>query len=301
MESAKILAEEFRRNDQQVKDSAGNIVGSVERYLYMVLPKDVSTMVRAVAYDELMQQEVKFRNPASHIIVDNFPASQRGILRAMRRVVMRFQDIDMLVKAVREIYNLLQQITRIESPPKNSIVARKNFHLWIDHADMGLLPAALARLSTATVKRDSVVRVVGPLVPYGRKLFWNPVGAAPKIQVRRHTSRRSASGYRFSPMRGASRLAPRFRPYALSTVRRRMRGNSAAAQFLRSAMGSGTPPGRLENAGQIVKRVIRRNAQYRGLHFTDGWVNYGPAAGWGQTRDTRVPAFGVMFSKKGMV
>ena len=60
-----------------------------------------------------------------------------------------------------------------------------------------------------------------------------------------------------------------------------------------------TPPGRIENVGQMVKRIISRHPRFKGLHFTDGWIEYGPAIGWSKLADPRVPAVGVMFARKG--
>jgi hypothetical protein len=292
-----IVADEFRKNDRALTNGAGQIIGSMERYVLSVLPKDISATIRAIALTELKEQ-VSINNPPSNILVDGMPMQRHGIDRAQRRVRIRFQDTANLIKAVDEIYKLLQQVVRIQQPAKNSIVARKNFYLWLNGVNLGLMPQALAKISyPGVLTQDSVVRVVGPLVPYARKLFWNPVGASAKMEFYRTKSKRS--GVRFLPKRGASAFAPRFRPYAPRTLRRKANATDSPAASLASMLSGATPPGRIENVGQIVKRIISRNPQFRGLHFTDGWVEYPPAAGWSKLRDPRVPAFGVMFSKKG--
>jgi hypothetical protein len=297
-EERHLIQEQFAKADRQYTDGAGNLIHSVDTYILRVLPGDISSVIRAVATSELNDQ-VALGNTPSQILVDNMSASKRVIERAMRRVQLRFQDIAQLLKALNEIYNLLQQITRIQSPPKNSIVARNNFHLMIDNNLVGLMPAALARVNPSNIGPKSVVRIVGPLVDYGRKLFWNPVGTSSKMSFYRVKSRRT--NVRFLPVRGASMLSPRFKPYSPRTLRKKANRTSDPAKTLQSMLTGATPPGRVENAGQIVKRIIRRNASYRGLHFTDGWVEYSPAIGWSKLRNARVPAFGVMFARKGQV
>jgi hypothetical protein len=296
-ETRRVIADEFRKNDRPLVNASGVIVGSMERYLLQVLPQDISATIRAVALEELRGQ-LKLDNPPSQIIVDNVPMQRHGIDRAMRSVRIRFQNTKSLLGAVQEIYTLLQQVTRIQDPAKNSIVARRHFYLWLNGVNLGLMPAALSKLNfSGMLTQDSVVRVVGPLVPYGRKLFWNPVGASPTMKFQRVRSKKS--GVRFLPLRGASATSPRFKPYAPRTLRRKANATPNAAATLASMMSGGTPPGRIENVGQILKRILSRNPQYRGLHFTDGWVNYPAAVAWSRLRDSRVPAFGVMFSKRG--
>ena len=302
MEIQTILAHEFRKNDA-ITIGPTSRVHNVERYVLQVLPLDLISTIRAVALKELWDQEKLHDNPASQVLVDNMPSSRRGIDRAMRRVVMRFADIRLIRQAVHEIYMLLQRITRLQSPAKNSIIARQHFHLFVGMRDYGLMPMALSKLTERIFTQDgpdTVVRVVGPLVPYGRKLFWNPVGASNKMSVRRYKSKRAVGGYRFLNPRGASMLSPQFKPYAPRTLRRKANASADPAGMLTAMMGGAVPPGRAENTGQIIKRVMKRSASLnKGLHFTDGWVEYPASASWGKAGHIRVPAYGVMMSKKG--
>lgn len=280
-------------------NSRGETTLTLEKFILTVLPEDIMSVIRAVALEQLKEQ-VSINNPPSQIIVDGTAMQRHGIDRARRSVKMRFQDTGNLLKAVDEIYKLLQQVTRMQNPPKNSIVARNTFALWLNGVNLGLMPQALSKITyPGVLTQDSVVRIVGPLVNYGRKLFWNPVGASSKMGFNRVKSKKS--GYRFLPLAGASLTSPRFKPWAPRTLRRKANQTSDAAATLAAMMSGATPPGRVENVGQIVKRVIKRNPQFRGLHFTDGWVEYPAAAGWSKLRDPRVPAFGVMFSKKGAI
>jgi hypothetical protein len=292
-----ILAIELRKNDRDLTDAQGRVVGTLEKYILQVLPKDITAAIRAVAMTELNEQ-VALDNKPSQIIVDNLPASKRSIERACRSVKLRFQDSTAIVAAVNEAYQLLQQITRIQRPPKNNLVARTQFFLWLNGVNLGQMPAALVKISMpGMLTPDSIVRIVGPLVPYGRKLFWNPVGASTKMSFRRVNSQKSKLGVRFLPMRGASKLTPQFKPWSPRTLRRK----AANTDALKAMMSGATPPGRIENTGEIVARLMKRAAAYRGLHFSTGWVEYPAAIAWSALRDPRVPSFAVQMSKKGQL
>lgn len=300
MESDRVIAEEVRKNDRKFTGPNGVITTTIEKYIITVLPQDILAAIRGVSYAEL-EQQLSVNNKPSQILVDNVPATKRGIERVQRKVVMRFQDVKNLLEAVREIFDLLQRTTRLQSPPQNAIVARQNFYLYLNGVNLGRMPEALSRIAGAGVlTQESVVRVVGPLVPYGRKSFWRPVGSSNKMEYYRAASKRGA-GVRFLPPRDkntgkADPFYPRFRPYKMSTMRKKTAGNADA---LRSMLAGSTPPGRVENVGQLVKRLLKRNPKYKGLHFTDGWLEYAPAIGWSKLADPRVPAMGVMFARKG--
>jgi hypothetical protein len=294
MEIDRIIAEEVRRDDKKVVGPTGELSLTIERYILTVLPENIQSVIRAVALYEITQQE-RIGNPPSQIIVDNMPISKRGIDTAKRRVVARFQDVRNLLEAVKEIFQLLQRVTRLQMPPKDAVVARQNFYLYLNRVNLGLMPGALAKISyPGVLTQDSVVRVVGPLVPYGRKLFWNPVGVSKRMAYYRVKSKKA--GVRFLVPRGSDIFYPRFKPYKLSTTKRKARGN---AQLLQAMLAGDTPPGRAENVGQMVKRIVQRNPRYRGLYFSDAWIDYPPAVGWSKLRDPRVPTVGVMFTKRG--
>lgn len=296
-----VLAEQLAKNDRPYVDANGVLLGNVETYVLRVLPQDILATIRAVALDELTTQVRFFKNNPSQIIVDNVSGGRRSIDRAMRRVQIRFVDYKLMVKAVSEAYAVLQRITRLQNPAKNAIVARQNFALTLNGVMMGKMPEALAKISSyeGMLTQDSILRIIGPLVPYARKLFWNPVGASSKMSFYRVKSKKN--GVRFLPLRGSSAYSPRFKPYANRTLRRKANATSDPAATLRAMLQGDVPPGRIENTGQIVKRIMKRNPAFRGLHFTDGWVEHAPAIGWSKLRDPRIPAFGVMFSKKGSV
>ena len=300
-EASRILVEQLRANDRSLRSGTGEMIGSMEKYVLTVLPKDVLTVMRAVALDELGQQQ-SIGNKVSQIIVDNVSVAKRSINNAMRSIRMRFADTATMLDALNEAFRLFQIITRIQSPPKNAIVARRNYHLWLDGIDLGLMPVAMAKVTTPGVlTQESVLRIVGPIVNYGRKLFWNPVGASSKMLVRRVSSKRSLGGVRFLPRTNQSVTSPRFRALSKSTLRKKMNAKGKPTEQMIAQFLGKNPPGRSENAGQIIKRIMKNNAKYRGLHMADGWVEYAPAAAWSKLHDPRVPSFSIQLAKRGAV
>lgn len=291
-----ILVDQLRKSDRTVTDTQGNIVGTLEKYVLTALPGDLLQVMRAVALNEIDEQQA-IGNKPSQIIVDNVGIGRRAIDQAKRNIKIRFMDVDQLIKAATETYRALITVTRLQSPAKDSIVARRNFHLFIDGKDRGLLPSAISVLSAQTVNQDSIVRIVGPLVPYGRKSFWNPVGTKPKMKFRVRTSTKTTRY--LSEKAGDSMFGPKFKPYSSSTTKKLMRGTGSNAAALRALVGRGAVPGRVENVGQIVRRIMRGRSGYRGLYFSDGWVDYGPARAWSKLHDARVPSISIQFAKRG--
>ncbi len=278
-------------------ESGGTIPDSVslETYVLKVLPQDILHVLRQTAKQELAEQ-VSINNPPSQILVDGKAVADRGIDGAMKRVQIRFADTRMLLSAVRDVWAALVRVTRVQSPPQNSVVARRHFHLYVNGKPAGLLPGALSTINTANINMDTVLRVVGPLVPYGRKLYWNPIGRSAVMNIKQTVSASGRAVFHYG-----SPLSPRFVPYRLRTIKRVANAQPGdKAQNLRRLLAGN--PGYVEGANQIVKRVMRRDKRYAGLHFSDGWVQYPPAGSWGRnSRDAKVPSVSVQVAKKGSV
>lgn len=276
--------------------SGGKIEGSVSTYVLRTLPQDILTVLRGVALQELNAQ-IGIGNPPTQVLVDGRPVGRREIVEAKRSVSMRFTDASMLIAAAREAWTLLRKVTRIQSPPKNDIIARSNFYLWVNGKSRGLMPFALNTLKTQDMNEKTVLRIVGPLVPYGRKLFWNPIGRSGRsIEA---TLKTSASGR--TRLNYASELSPRFKPYRKSMLRKMANQFSGdKAQRLRELTAKN--PGYAEGTHAIVKRVMRKNRLFSGLYISDAWVRYPPAKQWGKrSRDDRVPSVSVQLSRRGAV
>lgn len=288
--------------ESQIARSKETIYGGTEvigtrldTYVLKVLPEDLLAVLRQVAQDELDGQ-ITAGNLPSQILVDGRSVGRRQISEAKRVVSLRFTDTRMLISAVRDVYNTLQRVTRIESPPKNSIVARQHFHLYLNGRPVGLMPGALMKIKESELTIKSVLRVVGPLVNYGRKIYWMPIGRSKVMNLRQTVSLSGRETFHYDSI-----LAPRFKPYRQRTIRRlaNSQPGDKAANLKRLLANR---PGTVEGAGQIVKRVMRRDRRYTGLHFSDGWINYAPAKQWGKnSRDARVPSISIQMARKGQV
>ena len=269
------------------------ITERLDTYVLKVLPQELLATLRGVALQELDGQ-ITSGNLPSQILVDGRSVAKRGIGLATRSVSMRFADTDSVIAGARAAYDVLMRITRIQSPPKNNIVARRHFWLYLDGVPVGLMPGAIGRLDKTRMNNKSVLRIVGPLVPYGRKLFWNPIGRAKTMGIVATVSPAGRETLHYE-----SKYSPRFKPLRMRTLRRAanaMAGNPAEnlSNLLR------TRPGTVEAAGQIAKRILRRDRRFSALHFSDGWVTYPPAGSWGKnSKNARVPSVSIQLARKG--
>lgn len=147
----------------------------LDRVVLEVLAKDVQTVLRYVAAEELRQQ-LDVNNPPTSLLVDN--RSRKPIDEAEKRVQMFFADIPTVREAVYEAWNQVVALTRIRTGRAVSA-----YQLWYNETPIGATPAAcelyLDRFNPAT----DYFRIVGPVIVYGRKIYWNPKGE-PKFTKR---------------------------------------------------------------------------------------------------------------------
>jgi len=271
------------------------ITSRLDTYVLKVLPQDLLTVLRGVAMDELDKQ-VTGGNLPTQILVDGRSVVKRAILEAQRSVSIRFSDAGMVLQAIRDVYRLLIRVTRVQVPPKNNIVARQNFWLYKNGVSVGKLPGAIGKLDAKNIDNKTVLRVVGPLVNYGRKAYWNPIGRAKVMNLRQTTSPSGREIFHYD-----SQTSPRFNPYRMRTIRKLANSQSGnPAENLKNMLAN--RPGRVEGAGQIVRRIMRRDRRYISLHISDGWISFPPAGSWGKhSRNDRVPSVSVQMARKGGV
>lgn len=276
--------------------SGTEVIGTrLDTYVLKVLPQDLLSVLRAVAQEELDGQ-ITTGNVPSQILVDGRSVGRRQIAQAQRSVSLRFADTRTLIDATREAYAALYRITRVQSPPKNGIVARQHYWLYKNGTPLGMMPGALYKVKAEDLDISTVLRVVGPLVNYGRKLYWRPIGRNQVMNFRMTTSLAGRDVFHYS-----SPYSPRFKPYRMRTIRRLANGLPGdKAANLRSLLAS--RPGTVEGTGQIVKRVLKKDRRFSAIHFSDGWINYPPAKQWGKnSKDARVPSISIQLARKGQV
>jgi hypothetical protein len=269
------------------------VTSRLDTYVLRALPADLLTVLRGVAFQELDGQ-VTSGNLPSQILVDGRSVSRRGIIEATRSVSMRFADTATLVEAIKAAYAILLRVTRIQNPAMNNIVARKNFWLYMNGKSVGLLPGAFTKLTPDKLNHKTILRVVGPLVNYGRKLYWNPIGRSKVMELRQTESLSGRQVFHYD-----TQLSPRFKPMRMRTLRKLANSKGGnPAENLKSLLSN--HPGSVEGANQIAKRVLKRDRRFVALHISDGWVSYPPAGSWGKTsRNDRVPSLSVQLARKG--
>jgi hypothetical protein len=268
---------------------------SVATYIIQSTPQNLIDTIRAVAFHEAHEQ-VAADNEPSAVIVDGRESTISGIQTATKRVRMLFADIRTMIQAVKEAVDLLMQVTRLQSPPQNWIVARQNYHIWVNNTAIGNAANSISRLSNKNVGPRDVIRIVGPLVRYGRKIYWNPVGGSKSPKLR---GKQTARGTRIEY---ANKYQPRWKPYSQTYLRKLVRnayGNKSEQADVLGRLNKMTPkPGRTEGTKQIVKRIMRANPAFKQLKITDAWVKYGPAGSWGKhSRDDRVPTLSIRLAR----
>ena len=134
--------------------------------------------IKKIAVTEMLSEE-RNGNPVQNIIVDN--RDSKPLDQATVRVTAWFSDPKIMAMATYHILRELQKLTR-----KLTGAARGSFQIW--SADSFKSPAK-KRINAATSATQSTLEklaatlpvggqliVVGPLVDYGRKLYWNPMG-----------------------------------------------------------------------------------------------------------------------------
>jgi hypothetical protein len=273
----------------------GIIAGSISRYVVTVVPEALIDTLRAIASVELFEQ-VAANNEPSAIIVDGKDSRVGAIASAIKRVRFIFADIKLMIQCIREAYEILQNVTRLESPAKNEIVARQHYHVYVNRTNLGLAPGALSKLGPATVNARSVIRLVGPLVNYGRRMYWKPVGGSKSGILQ---ARQTARGPRLTY---ANKYTPRWKPYSQKYLRRLVREaygpGQQAAEALGTLKGQKPRPGRTEGTTKIARRLLRANQIYKQLYISDAWIEYPPAARWGKkSRDARVPTISIRIAR----
>lgn len=151
-----------------LKSSTAN--DRLDKVILETLFEDVETVLRYVAVNEIAGQRA-LGNPATSLLVDG--RGGKPIDTAQRRVQAFFANTDDLRKAVYEAWDLVQNTTR-----RRSGRAASSYQLWFKESSIGNSPAgvetALRNFNPAT----DYFRIVGPMLIYGRKVYWNPVGKA---------------------------------------------------------------------------------------------------------------------------
>jgi hypothetical protein len=142
--------------------------------------EDLKLVLPAVAMAEYQAQREK-GNPPSNILVDGKPGSPSAIAGADKRVQMFFLDVELLARAVTAAYDELRRLyTRATGRSAATI------QIWgrtvkggggISHQRLGGIGQVREWL-TANKTPGTFVRLIGPDVPFRRRLYYTPPGAS---------------------------------------------------------------------------------------------------------------------------
>lgn len=123
---------------------------------------------------QLIQEQIDLGNPPTSIVVDG--SGRRDVRTAKKRVQAFFADKAAIRQAVYEAWNRILNLTRVRTGR-----AAGAYELWFNDKPVGRTPAAVEMYLDRMVPGKDAFRIVGPVLVYGRKIYWNPKGK-PKIK-----------------------------------------------------------------------------------------------------------------------
>lgn len=141
----------------------------LDKIIYEVVEEDLQTVLRLVAAEAIDEQRL-LGNPPTSLVVDN--SGYKSITTAEKRVQAFFGNVEDLRLAVREAWQLIQDRTRVASG-----AARSSYQVWFKEQRIGSSPGAIEPYLQNFNPATDYFRIVGPVLVYGRKVYWNPLGA----------------------------------------------------------------------------------------------------------------------------
>jgi len=197
----------------------------------------LSETIQFIAANEINNQ-IRLDNPPQNIIVDN--SGVKPITQADYRVTALFSDPKIVAMAAFHVMKELQKLTR-----KLTGAARGSYQVWTvsdvkDNGKKVLNAATAASPSTlekiaATLPVGGRIVIVGPLVDYGRKLYWRPATRNPNFNYKGRVSYKPAYDtetgkiFRFKGSRSTN-----MRDLVLGRVRRRFPGTVIISRWVKT-------------------------------------------------------------------
>ena len=144
----------------------------LEKFIGIVMPKDVQATLQYVYLDELEKQRALGNRP-SQALIDGRKGGDLMLVK--RRAQAFFANTERLIAAFTEAWAVLVSLTRIKTGR-----ARASYALYHNGRPMGG-ESDIARVVRASAPGDTI-QIVGPGVVYGRKLYWNPLGKPRRVR-----------------------------------------------------------------------------------------------------------------------
>lgn len=165
----------------------------LDKIVLDVALKDLPYVVRTLS-SQLLAEQVRLGNPPTNIIVDG--SGKRPITEAKRRVQAFFADKEAVRRAVEEAWTRIQQLTRVKSGR-----AAASYEVWFNNKKIGNSPAAVSSYLDRMDPSKDFFRIVGPVLVYGRKIYWNPRGK-PRFRTKRLFKLKTGTEVRLKRIRG---------------------------------------------------------------------------------------------------
>lgn len=159
-------------NSTIVLDSYSTTFEELDKIVIKVGVEDLKRTLQLVA-GQAINEQIQLGNKLSNLIVDN--SGRKDITTAERRIQAFFGGAvnkERIRAAVFEAWNRIQVLTR-----RDTGRAQLSYQLWFNEVPIGASPAACDIYLDRMTQRDHF-SIVGPVLIYGRKLYWNPAGKA---------------------------------------------------------------------------------------------------------------------------
>jgi hypothetical protein len=141
---------------------------SLDKVIYEVAFEDLQLVLRNVAAIEIEAQR-SLGNPATSLLVDNTHSKDPAL--ATKRVQAFFANFEDLRLAVHDAWAKIQSLTRVASGR-----AAASYQVWYKEQHIGNNPGAVDSYANKFNPATDYFRIVGPVLVYGRKIYWNPKG-----------------------------------------------------------------------------------------------------------------------------
>lgn len=156
--------------------------GDIDKFVYDVAFDDLLTTLRYVAATEIKEQ-IDIGNTPTNILVDNRSGTYRSIDAAQKRVQAFFADTNEILAALDEAWVEVRKLTPVYTG--RSIAS---YQIWYNNTVIGNNPTAARQFAARFNPAKDQFRIVGPVLIYGRKVYWNPNG---KVRLKKITVFRS--------------------------------------------------------------------------------------------------------------
>ena len=141
---------------------------SIEKLVFEVGFEDLHLMLRAIAGNAI-GNEIAAGNLPTSLLVDG--AGGRDPNTAQKRIQAFFTNFDDLRDAVHQAWDKIQSLTRYRSGR-----ARAAYQVWYKETPIGNSPGVVDSYANKFNPATDYFRIVGPVLIYGRKIYWNPTG-----------------------------------------------------------------------------------------------------------------------------